>query len=376
MEELETTQERGNWQRHATMLTGIFIIVMLLMLTGCAPRIVNETQTINNITTTTYVNETNNITNTIYNGTTTTINTTINETTIINNTYYFTAGNSTIQCNGTDKLSNISFNGSMISGVCTTDQTGGGTSTTTPWSNAIANGGYLIEYEYESVTAGYTGKYVPTAITAGTSALTNGSTIGSLNGVTIGAATVSSNATSQGGYSYQMSGITVFLLKEGSGTAACFRPVGLTTASTNGANYTSGRFGYMDIFTATAQVVDGGFINWTMVNSTHGILKGVVRNNSVANYTTTSLIITNATNLCGMIYADNTSIRFTVWQNGSSPSDGVSVWNDSINMYPWNQGRTTGHGTVNYAIQANSTGAQVIGEYSYLNAFNNKTIRR
>lgn len=64
----------------------------------------------NNITT--YINTTYNITNNLTNN-------------ISNN---FTVSNSTYKCTGTDKLSNVSIINGAITGVCTTDQTGGGSS--------------------------------------------------------------------------------------------------------------------------------------------------------------------------------------------------------------------------------------------------------
>jgi len=46
------------------------------------------------------------------------------------NNYTTSLTESSIQCSGTDKLNNVTFNGTTISGICTADQSGAGSTTT------------------------------------------------------------------------------------------------------------------------------------------------------------------------------------------------------------------------------------------------------
>jgi hypothetical protein len=376
-----------------------FLILVIFVLTGCSRTsyiplpsnsvYVNNTNyvfngTTNNITNnfTTYINTTNNITNDIINNVTNNVTNNItNNFTTINNISAGVFEANLTKSGSTIQLTKQYADGSVrIDNVSDTSGSGGGVSYPTPWANAVNNGGFLKEYDFESVTVGYTGLHIPLAMTVGTTALTNCSTLGGLNGFNTDSScvTISTNGTSGSGYSFNVgtSGtVQTFQLREGMGSITYFRPLTISQCSVSPCmNWSTGRMGFMNIYT-TANVVNGMFCNFTMYNSTHGILNGVIANNSARNVTLTNVIISNNTDYYCLTYASNGTSYFTLYQNISrgNLTTGSAVWNGSINMYPWNLGRKTGHSVIMYKI-GNTTPAQIIGQAGYTNIFGNRSL--
>lgn len=290
---------------------------------------------------------------------------------IINNTYYitnnFTVNNSTFQCSGTDKLSNVSIINGAITGVCTTDQTGTGGGVN--FFDLIDRDYYYRNTGFESVTAGYNEPWVPTAIVGGTSAVG----VGTVNHP--GTSTLSCGNGANGGYAYQITGASTYLL------GANYVSIGSFKVSTTGtwfnssnltANDTNVRFGFMDVFTVGA-VTDGVFFNIShnLTNRTQLIIRGVARNNSVQATTPSSFAILNNTWFTYMIYINSPTLAtFSVYNESQS-----LVWNDTVtSRIPTKTGFETSHGLV--AWRQGNTTARVLVTVDYISVGINASIIR
>lgn len=276
---------------------------------------------------------------------------------------------SSVQCTGTDKLSNVSFNGTNINGVCTPDQTGGGSSGVN-FFDLIDRDYYYRNTGFESVTAGYLDPWVPTAIAGGTSAVG----VGAYNHP--GTATLSSGTAANSGYAYQISGASTYLLGPNYVTVGSFK-VGRTGVFFNSSNLTANdtyvRFGFMDVFTVGA-VTDGVFFNISHneTNLTDNIYaRGVARNNSIENLTATRYTLLNNTWYTYMIYINsNTLATFSIYNESQN-----LVWNDTVtSRIPTTTGRETSHGLV--AWREGNTTAKTLAVVDYISVGINASIIR
>jgi len=326
----------------------LFGICILLLLVGLIPTgeeyLIMESTTIeNNITY--YQNTTNNVTS--------------------NN--YYNVSNSSVQCSGTDKLSNVSIVNGLITGVCTTDQTGGGSSGGITIFDLITNPYYFSRYDFESVTAGYTERYVPTAITVGTSAVT----VGLPNHP--GLVTISNGVPANSGYSYQFANADAYVLDNDYFTTLSVN-ISVNAVQQNASapiNGSQGKFGFIDIFTV-ADPVDGCFFNFSQNNLSYRYVYGVCKNNSIASRTVTNYTLLNNTFYTFMVYVHNKSnlVKFYVFNESD-----VLEWSDNvssrISIVP---ARATSSG-VNFWRSGNSS-ARVQATLDFISVGVNRTVNR
>jgi hypothetical protein len=266
---------------------------------------------------------------------------------------------STTTCSGTDKVSAINNVTGAV--TCSADQTGSSSGITI--ESLFSRGSYYKMYDFESVTAGYTTLWVPTAISSGTSAL---ETVTTLNySAHPGVARVLSSTTASSGYAYQITGASTYRLDQGYYTSLVVMPNNKTI------NYTEIRFGFQDVFTSGA-VTDGVFINISQVSSGTWNMFGIARNNSVQTKTTTNYSSTGNSTWYAMdiyIYSP-TNATFRIFSES-----GTLLWTDSVaTNIPTTAGRETSHGIVAYAV--GGTTAQILALYDVVTIGINKTITR
>lgn len=237
--------------------------------------------------------------------------------------------------------------------ACRTDQTGGGGSVL-PFNSV---GFYENDYEFESVTAGRTEIWIPTAISAGTTALISGEYDRP------GLVTVSSSTTASSGYSYQLDNAAVYLLGTGYGAQHIVAPIPKT------GNGTTCRLGFQDVFTVAA-TVDAVFWNATQNNATTFNWTPVVRSNSVE---VRGSIVTYAANANQYYRAvvdviNTTQAVFTLINSTNAAVLNRQVINATI---PSVAGRETSH-AVNCYVNGGTT-AQVLARFDYIGVYNNAT---
>ena len=346
----------------------IFLLGILLVLTGCSEEdsnlmmITNTQSTINNITQS--INVTNNITqsvNTTFNITnniTTTNNITNN---IINNiTTQFSGliNNTQLNTTNTGVLGQYPAYAGNGQFTWTTDQTGSGGSSELNIYAEYTRKIYAREQDFESVTAGYTEPWAPTAISAGTSALI----AGAYNHP--GTASMSTSTTASSGYAYQITGATTYLIGPNYTTSVTFKPVNKT------GNITSIRFGFMDAF-ALVVPVDGVYFNLTQINASIFEVTGAIRNNNVQYNSSFRINITASQWYAMNIYIRNTTfVELKLWNE-----TGTLLYNSNITgIVPTTTGRETSHAFVAYTT--GGTTGQIIANIDFMTIAINQTLTR
>jgi hypothetical protein len=289
----------------------------------------------------------------------------------ITNNNYYNVSNSSFTCSGTDKLNNVSILNGAITGVCGTDQTGGGSSTLTAWQ-LLDNAIYFSRYDFESVTAGYTERWVPTAIVSGTTAVVDGKTEHP------GIVSISNGVPANGGYSYQLSNAGAYQLYNDYFTIltfnlTCNAVVQNVSNLSHPINGTNMRFGFQDIFTV-ADPTDGCYLNVTNKwNLTSLQINGVCKNNNVATRTLTNYTLLNKTWYTGMVYVHNVSnlVKFYIY-NGAGDT---LVWSDNVTTnIPNLSTRVTSHALVVW--RNGNSSARVQGQFDYMGVGINRSVTR
>jgi NADH:ubiquinone oxidoreductase subunit len=284
---------------------------------------------------------------------------------------------SSVQCTGTDKLSNVSFNGTNINGVCTADQTGGGSvnGTSINVSQLLINGtdvndllysrynefAYLrvLEDDQCGVQTTTGEAWYGTGIGSGTTTTSTGYSqhpcIRALR----------SSTTASSGYSLNI-GVTNLLLAGNESTDIIFNAIQTT------GNYTNGYFGFIDTVSATPPV-DGVYFN-----KTNNTFRGSVRTNNVQ-YNTTTEFTQIPTEFYRLIVhvVNTTQAYFYIYNSTNVTGLGNTnlVWSDSINAtLPTASGRQTGQGV---AIWKNgATTAQDLLFLDYMNVKIDRMLNR
>lgn len=233
----------------------------------------------------------------------------------------------------------------------------------------VSNAYYFSRWDMESVTAGYTERWIPTAITTGTTAIVAGTAKHP------GRITISNSNSKDSGYSYSIGNADAFLLDDDYFTILSFNATfssvywNSSEANINGTNI---RFGFQDVYTIV-QPTDGCYINITQQNISRLTLTGMCINNSIVNKTTTNYsFIQNMSEYTVMIYVHNKSslVRFYLYNE-----DDTLLWNDIVtSRIPIASGRSTGHGLV--VFRNNNSTARIQGVFDYMSIGINRTIVR
>jgi hypothetical protein len=137
--------------------------------------------------------------------------------------------NSSYQCSGTNKLSNVSIINGNITGVCTTDEQGSGTSPT------ISNVSWKIELDFITSGASSFDPFLGTALSSGTITAASG------DNLHIGIIGLRDSTTTNGGYMIRTD-VTAFKISGGEKSTFIFRQ------NTARANLTY-RMGFIDTST-------------------------------------------------------------------------------------------------------------------------------
>jgi len=252
----------------------------------------------------------------------------------------------------------------------TTPSTSGGGDPTPP---AYAYYNYWAKTDFESVTAGYTTPWAPTAIASGTTALLAG------RQNHVGIANISTSTTANSGYCYQITGATTFTLQNTTYTELIFRPTNSTSATLS-TNQTTIRFGFQDVFTATSSPVDGVFFNITS-NATGGVVNFSAHtiNNSVMTqsgliYQGSALSPSASTNWYRLYIGivNHTQADFRIYNSTSQTLIASYLINATI---PTTVGRETSHAVCGYGRGAVGT-ARGIAELDYMSISINQTLVR
>jgi hypothetical protein len=284
---------------------------------------------------------------------------------------------SSIQCTGTDKLSNVSFNGTNINGICTADQTGGGSinGTSINVSQLLINGTNINDLLYsrynefaylrvlEDDQCGVqttTGEaWYGTAIGSGTTTTSTGY----VNHPCVRA--LRSSTTANSGYCFNL-GITNILLNGSEVTDIIF-----SKPAQNG-NITGAKIGFFDVVTAL-NPVDGVYFNMTNVT-----IKAIVRANNVQyNTSLTYNIVATSWYRFRIDVINGTTAKFYIYNSTSTTGAGNTalVWNDTITgVMPVASGRQTGHGVCVYKF--GTTTAQDLLYLDYMNVKINRVLTR
>jgi len=266
----------------------------------------------------------------------------------LNQTKASVFANSSTQCSGTDKLTNITSLNGLITGICSADQTGAG---------GGANYGLLSSYNNITSEVNYLPcQYTDFLNTIGTSAYTpyyQVTTIGSgtytMSQIQFsdhpGIINISSSATANSGVCVTTQ--TDMLLLNGSEEST---HVFIPTQKTG--NMSKTYMGFIDQASATLPV-DGVFFNLTNLT-----LNCIARNNSVMNISP-SITLTNLRHYKGVI---NTSIGKATCRVYLDEVL-IAEFNMTSNVPTGTYGRTTGHGFCSTVTGATTAQGLVLMDY-------------
>lgn len=207
---------------------------------------------------------------------------------------------------------------------------------------------YKQTYDFESVTAGYTNLWIPTAIVSGTVTF-------ELSEVDKPGIVNITSVTGQGtpGYAFQQSNIGSFLLTNQSYFITVVKPL------TKTGNYSVIRAGYLDIFTSSA-ITDGLFASINTSNNHSNITLFAVNNSVVAKSLTYQL---NATDQWLRLegYVINSTLAVLYVYNESS--EALITTLNVTSLIPTTKLRETSSGLIAFS-QGNTT-AQRMASLDY-----------
>jgi hypothetical protein len=215
---------------------------------------------------------------------------------------------------------------------------------------------YFSRFDMESVTAGYTERWVPTAITSGTSAVVEGLPNHP------GLISISNGVPANSGYAYQLSNANAYKLDNDYFTLLSLN-VSVNAVQQNSSaviNGTQMRFGFMDVFTI-AGFVDGCIINVTQQNLSYLTVYGVCQNNSLGSRTVSNYSLFNNTFYSLAVYVHNKSnlVKFYVFAENDS-----LLWSDNVSSrIPIASGRATSHAWVVWRNGNSSVRVQAVGDF-------------
>jgi hypothetical protein len=263
--------------------------------------------------------------------------------------------NSSYQCSGTDKLSNMSIINGNITGVCTADQSGGGSSPT------VLNETWKIEQEFLTSSASLFDPFLGTAISSGTISAGSGDMLH------MGLIGLRDSTTANGGYRI-MTDITAFLLSGNENATFVFRQ------NTARGNITY-RMGFLDT-TTIALPTDGCYIQ---VNGSATILNlfnltGICRSNNVQTQTTNYITLSNLQWYTAKIDTDATAsnVYFSLYDFG-----GTLLWNGTVSSnIPVTTGRETGFGVIANEWTTDAAADIIQIDYMKLQIYNRTTLLR
>lgn len=299
---------------------------------------------------TVYVNTTNNITNNITNNVTNNI--TNNLSMLINGS---------VQCGGTDKLSNVTILSNVLSGICSADVSGGSSPL---YSGSFTYNSILEDDQCGVLTTTGDGWYW-TAIASGTTAIGTGYVTHPC------VRRISSSATASSGGAFNIGG-TNLLLAGNESSEFIFSKI---TKTGNNSNII---LGFQDSVSATASVDLVGIVITNTSASNNHTLMGRVRTNNVETNTTLNFNITQDVWYRVRIEVFNTTqARFYLYNSTTITGTGTPtlLWNSTINvLLPTATGRQTGHGITTWV--SGSTTAVGLVDIDYMNLMINRTIVR